>query len=49
MAKKLQNTKQANRAPNQPKFETAATQDNSEHTQMFTEQKPNRGCTGQTG
>jgi hypothetical protein len=35
-ARKPQNTKQANLAPNRPKLETAATQDNREHTQTFT-------------
>jgi hypothetical protein len=35
-ARKPQNTKQANRAPKRPKLETAAIQDNNEHTQMFT-------------
>jgi hypothetical protein len=56
-ARKPQNTKEANRAPNRPKLEIAATQDNSEHTQTFTQAKnptgvapvrPVRG-TGQTG
>jgi hypothetical protein len=38
-AGKPQNIKQANRAPNRPKFETIATQDNNEHTQTFTRAK----------
>jgi hypothetical protein len=41
--KKPQNTKQANRAPNRPKLETAATQDNSEHTRTFTRAKTQQG------
>jgi hypothetical protein len=56
-ARKPQNTKQANRAPNRPKLETAATQDNSEHTQTSTRAKNPKGVaparpvrgTGQTG
>jgi hypothetical protein len=43
LAKKPQNTEQAYRAPNRLKLETAATRDNSEHTQTFTRAKPNRG------
>jgi hypothetical protein len=39
LSQKAQNTKQANRAPNRPKLETAATQDNNEHTQTFTRAK----------
>jgi hypothetical protein len=42
-ARKPQNTKQAYRAPNWPKLETAATQDNSKHTQMFTRAKTQQG------
>jgi hypothetical protein len=42
-ARKPQNTKQANRAPNRPKLETTATQDNSEHTQTFTRAKTQQG------
>jgi hypothetical protein len=42
-ARKPQNTKQANRAPYRPKLETAATQDKSEHTQMFTQAKTQQG------
>jgi hypothetical protein len=42
-ARKPQNTKQAYRAPNRLKLETAATLDNSKHTQTFTRAKPNRG------
>jgi hypothetical protein len=42
-AKKPQITKQANRALNRPKLETAATQDNSEHTQTFTRAKTQHG------
>jgi hypothetical protein len=42
-AKKPLNTKQDNRAPNRPKLETAATQDNSEHTQTFTRAKTHQG------
>jgi hypothetical protein len=38
-----QSTKQANRPPNWLEFETAATQDNSEHTQTFTRAKTHRG------
>jgi hypothetical protein len=38
-----QSTKQANRPPNWPKLETAATQDNSEHTQTLTQAKTHRG------
>jgi hypothetical protein len=38
-----QNTKQVYQAPNSPKLETAATRDNSKHTQTFTRTKPNRG------
>jgi hypothetical protein len=44
-----QSTEQANRPPNWPKLETAATQDNIEHTQTFTRAKTTKGCTGQTG
>jgi hypothetical protein len=46
-ARKPQNTKLANRAPNRPKLETAATQDNNEHTQTFTRIRLNstRGST----
>jgi hypothetical protein len=42
-ARKPQNTKQANRAPNRPKLKIVATQDNSEHTQMFTRAKTQQG------
>jgi hypothetical protein len=42
-ARKPQNTKQANRAPNRPKLEIAATQNNSEHTQTFTRAKTQQG------
>jgi hypothetical protein len=35
-------TKQAYRPPNWPKLETAATQDNSEHTHMFIQAKTHR-------
>jgi hypothetical protein len=42
-ARKPQNTKQANRAPNRPKLEIAATQDNNEHTQTFTRAKTQQG------
>jgi hypothetical protein len=42
-ARKPQNTKQAYRAPNRPKLETATTQDNSEHTQTFTRAKTQQG------
>jgi hypothetical protein len=36
-------TKQAYQPPNWPKLETAATQDNNEHTQTFTRAKTHRG------
>jgi hypothetical protein len=56
IAKKPQNTKQAYGPPNRPKLETAPTQDNSKHTQTFTEKKPTMVAqvrpvksTGQTG
>jgi hypothetical protein len=42
-ARKPQNNKQAYRAPKRPKIETVAPRDNSELTQMFTREKPNRG------
>jgi hypothetical protein len=42
-ARKPQNTKQAYQAPNWPKLETAATQNNSEHTQTFTQAKTQQG------
>jgi hypothetical protein len=53
----LKSTKQAYRAPNWPKLETAATRDNNELTQTFTRGKTHRtsapvrpvSCTGQTG
>jgi hypothetical protein len=38
-----QGTKQANRPPNWPKLETAAPQDNREHTKTFTRAKSHRG------
>jgi hypothetical protein len=38
-----QTTKQANRSPNWPKLETAARQDNKEHTQTFTQAKTDQG------
>jgi hypothetical protein len=43
IARKSQNTKQANRAPNRPKLETTATRDNSKHTQTFTRAKTQQG------
>jgi hypothetical protein len=42
-ARKPQNTKQATRAPNRPKLETAATLDNSELTQTITQAKTQQG------
>jgi negative regulator of sigma E activity len=42
-ARKSQNTKQANRAPNRPKLKTAATRDNNKHTQTFTRAKTQQG------
>jgi cell division septation protein DedD len=47
-ARKPQNTKQAYRAPNRPKPETAATRDNNKLTQTFTRANPTGVCTGQT-
>jgi hypothetical protein len=38
-----QGTKQANRPPNWPKLETAATRDNNEHTRTFTRAKTHQG------